>query len=302
MKIAYVAKHQRGGNDDEGAITHALRALDHRVYCVPEELGKMVLQLVPDLVLFHKWQDVDTLRQVRCPKVFWWFDLVSATDRMLVSRCTPRVQWMQRIVPYVDAGFLSDGDFVRSSHSSKLHWLTQGADERYVGLHEPFPLSLESEASGTLPLLFLGTEKGGTKRAAFLRHMQSTYGSSFTHIREGVHGEPLRRLIAESQVVVCPSGYVTPHYWSNRVYLMLGYGACVLHPYCEDLTQHYAHDRHLTYYTDLENLDSKVQYLLDHPEERVRMKMEGLAHTRAYHTYRHRCVELLETLYYHRVL
>src|SRR5437762_2659363 len=104
MKILYVAKHGSGGNDDEGAITHALRVLGHEVDCVHEDYDRRPTGVNPfarprDLVLFHKWNDFDQLRALSGPKCFWYFDLVECDDPSLRRRCRQRVEWMSRTIP-----------------------------------------------------------------------------------------------------------------------------------------------------------------------------------------------------------
>src|SRR5262245_30017975 len=125
MKILYIAKHNSGGNDDEGAISHALTSLGHDVMKVSETKARMIRNEKPDFMLFRKWYDVNHLARFNFPKVFWYFDLVeTAGDPSLEQRARTRRAWMGAIMPRVDLGFCTDGDWV-NKNPDKLVWLPQ---------------------------------------------------------------------------------------------------------------------------------------------------------------------------------
>ena len=96
MKIVYIAKHDSGHNDDEGAIAHAFRSLGHEVICVPEDQGRRAaLHTGVDLWLAHKWNDQSGINRINTIKnrsggvlAFWYFDLVlfDPQDTSLNSR------------------------------------------------------------------------------------------------------------------------------------------------------------------------------------------------------------------------
>ena len=53
------------------------------IECVPERHGHRALRERGDFLLCHHWQDVDTFRRFKGPRVFWCFDLISYPDRTL---------------------------------------------------------------------------------------------------------------------------------------------------------------------------------------------------------------------------
>lgn len=288
MRIGYVAKHDSGGNDDEGAITYALEKLGHTVLRLQEARGYRADRLDCDFILFHKWSDTSAMKRCKVPLVFWYFDLVDFPDPTLAERCKKRREWMEHVMPCVHLGFCTDGDWVERDRTGKLVTLRQGADERVVGLGEREPGYKEAYDT-----LFTGIRAGGgSKRVSFVDEIQRTYGDRFYHVTKGVHGRELANLIASSKIVVAPDGPVTDRYWSNRVYNALGFGAFLLHPYCEELLKEYEGDGMLLYRTR-EQLHRMIANALAYPSDRKDIAGRGLKITQERFLYRHRCEELI---------
>lgn len=298
MKILYVANHnQPTGNDDEGAIAYALEKLGHTVELLSERKGEKAVKIAPrfDLLLFHKWEHTGWLERISIPKVFWYFDLVKYQDTALVSRNGTRINWMKKTINLVDLGFCTDGDWVNQDSTGKLIRLTQGADERKIGFGNPYavPSTLVNNAS----ILFTGIRNGGgTGRIDFVDSMKAKYGEQFSHISKGVHGAELANLIASKAIIVAPDSPITDNYWSNRVYLTLGFGGFLLHPYCRTLVNQYANNKHIVYYSSRDDLHDLITYFLEHPDLRKDIQVQALAHTTSHHTYYHRCRILIDTV------
>lgn len=290
MRIGYVGKHEdTNSNDEEGAIYHALQQLGHRVDRLRESRGRNAWKIRCDMLLFHKWHDVVTLKKCGAPKVFWYFDLVEFKDRTMRERSQSRGAWMKAIIPRVDLGFCTDGDWVKKDQTGKLVWLPQGADQRVAG--RGAPLGEDEEAPP--PILFTGTRYGGRERESWVNEMSINYRTAFNHVTGGVHGDALKNLIAKSSIVVAPDAPITHHYWSNRVYLMLGYGAFLLHPYCIDLASQYTHGQEIVFYKNRADLHDKIKRYYNDAEERRRISDNALSRTLREHTYINRCRELI---------
>lgn len=294
MRILYVAKHgQASSSDDEGAITHALRQLGHEVDTMPEVTPFGAAKVIEasrtsDLLLFHKWFDPEALTQVYCPKVFWWFDLVDYPDPVLRGRNTTRKEWMSAVIPKVDLGFCTDGDWAKRN-KNKLVWLTQGADERFVA-HTP-----KFEAEKTIDVLFVGTaNRCGKGRESFVDDMKLRWGDRFRHVFGGYYQTRLSFLIASAKVVVAPDHPVTDSYWSNRVYLTCGFGGFLLHPYAERLEDHYTNGKQVEYYETREELHDLIDRALRDDAWRTRVARSAWLRTVEEHTYRHRVTDLLK--------
>jgi hypothetical protein len=307
MRIVYIAKHDSGGNDDEGAISHALAKLGHRVikiqereFCLRYKQDEVPTSIpAGDFILFHGLPHPDLLSKVRSPKVCWYFDLIEyPNDPSLATRLARRQQWIKSVEDVADLVFLTDGDWVNKrvkEGSKKVVVLRQGADERMVGIGDA-RVAQSSTPEMRTKILFTGLRSGGDKRDDWVSYMHQTYGALFKHIPFGMHGVGLRNLIAAHCVIVAPDHPATDNYWSNRVYLTLGFGGCLIHPHCLDLGKDYEHDKHIIYYNDRSVMYSQVWYALQHPDYAKEIGRAALEHTKEHHTYRHRCQSMLNAI------
>lgn len=295
MKVLYIANHFHltTTNDDEGAITSALRRLGHEVTEMQEHEGKAALNLHDefDFCLFHKWNDWETISRLRMMKVFWYFDLVDWPDGTLTRRCEQRKMWMREALPLVDRAFMTDGDFIdrnrTGQHAAKLRHLPQGFDDRL----QPIP-----NVAPPIPILMVGISRGGgTGRINFVEEMGRRWGGQFVNVQRGVYREQLAGLVGSSKVVVAPSSPVTDRYWSCRVYWMMGLGACLLHPYSQGLHDQFPNPGILWYY-DTESLHNQVADLLNDPGTRLEIGTAARRQVLAGHTYLHRCQQLIEEI------
>ena len=289
MKIAYVAKHGNGGNDEEGAIRHALSVLGHDVSCIDERTFPGAFS-VPDadFLLCHHLREPELLKGVSVPKVFWCFDLIDFPDQTLAGRCRQRMAWADAMTVHCDLGFMTDGDWVEK-RPGKLRWLPQAADERVIGQYQ---------TEQTMPILMTCIANGGRGRRSFVEDMIKIHGTDVAWFVGGKHGEELKKLIGKSRIVIAPDSPVTDRYWSNRVYLTLGFGGFLLHPYCARLYQHYDDRADLVYYRSRAELYELIRHYLDPAQdgERRRIAAHGLATTKERHTYHHRCSYLVDTV------
>lgn len=284
MRITYVAKHSGQGNDDEGAIAYALEELGHTVKKIGEEVkdvGKWVN--TTDLLLYHKWSNISLANKFNCPKVFWYFDLVNMPNQGLDARFANRMNWIERATRDCDLGFLTDGDWVNADTTGKLVWLPQGADSRFTGPGK--------QVEKDIPILMTGIkDNAGRGRLAFVQEMERTYGDQFVRVGWGVHQRELADLIARAKIVVAPDCPCTDHYWSNRVYLTLGFQGFLLHPYCS-LRHHYTDYLELVMYTSIDHLHDLITHYMSKRRESI--AHAGYERTMKEHTYIHRCEELI---------
>lgn len=287
MRIVYVAKFdQHNSNDDEDAVAHALTELGHQVIRVDEARGYKAAGQRGDFLLCHKWADTDALRAIKIPKVFWYFDLVDFPDPTLSKRNQTRLNWMRDVLPLVDLGFCTDGDWVSKDTTGKLVHLFQGADARIAGRGQ------ELVDQETPPILFSGIRNGGRGRANFVDEMTIQYSGAFLQV-QGVYRQALANLIASTRIVVAPDAPVSDVYWSNRVYMTLGFGGFLLHPYCKLLAEHYEDGKEIMFYRSREELHAIIQRYYFQPEACRAIGDAGLQRTLAQHTYGHRVQELV---------
>lgn len=303
MKILYLARVENHDNADEIAIAFALEKLGHSVTPVHEKRRHRTPEQQDalergnfDMCLFHKHEVVSEIAHLskRMPCAFWYFDMVRSVidDPSLKSRSEFRIRWMQDVLSHVIAGFCTDGDYVAADATGKLVWLMQGADERVAGFG--------AKQHATAPILFTGMKHHGRDRANHIDHLHARWGDKFTVLGDGgpkrrVHGRELADLFASTRIVIAPNGPSTGMYWSNRVFLTLGFGGFLLHPYCEDLTKYYNGDE-LEMYRSVEECDALIERYLDDPDGRYRMQVAGFNRTMKDHLYRHRCEELIRVV------
>lgn len=299
MKIVYIAKHNSGHNDDEGAIAYALKSLGHEVVCVQENQGYTAVDHKDtELFLFHKWDDVSALESLegkdhRGIKVFWYFDLVEWTARELRSRDARRINWMNRITPMVDLGFCTDGDWVRKDKTGKLHWLMQGFDERLTHTTEFNP-----NPDPPYDLFFPGNVRNaGRARKDWFNAVSARYGDKFRHA-VGAFGKDLADEVNNCKIVVAPISPVKDYYWSNRIFNVLGLGGLLVHPGCAGLYKFYTTGSQYHPYKSLDDFFFACDYWLslDRRDDALAVRENARQYTLTRHTYRHRCVRLLNTV------
>lgn len=301
MKIIYVANFEAGGTDDEGAILHAFRELGHTVEPVREQIGYRAANIAAgaDLLLFHKWCDPGTLKAFGsiCKRAFWWFDLVDHPDLSIRRRCDDRRAWMQSVIPYVDFGFLSDGDWVANCpwERHKLHYLPQGADGRIAGRGTPKCWGCGRDG-WQFDILFTGIDRGGgDPRESWVREMSERYGDRFKHVRRGVYREELRDLIAAAKVVVAPDFPVTDRYCSNRIWNAAGFGAFLVHPYSQAVAR--AMGNTVEWYMGRDQMHRLIDWALGLEDGARRQGSQAaLDLVLERHLYRHRCEELIKVI------
>jgi hypothetical protein len=293
MNITYIANHTPHGNEEEGAIAHALEELGHKVNKVEERVASVsVSGISGDVILFHHFRDTAAIQKMPpIPKVFWCFDLIDfEKEPILLPRFQERKVWARRMLELCDIGFFTDGEWVAKDQTGKAVWLTQGFDSRQQ-------LGVKSEGP---KLLFTGTNKHGKTRESFVEEMSSTYGNDFSHIHYGTHGRVLANLYASATIVLAPDGPISDYYWSNRVYLTLGYGGFLLHPVCSGLLFQYTGDRELVYYENRNELHELIRYFLSDSKQ-AKLRKEAIAHngrerTLTHHTYHNRVAHLIKII------
>lgn len=310
LRITYVGKHDSGGNDDEGAVAHALRVLGHEVTCVLVQDRQRAHPFPPgDMLLFNKCNDWEVIKAFEGHRVLWYWDrVVEPGDSTLVRRNEARRSYVERAMEAATLSFFTDGDWsfgCNLKHEMdtvkvpadvdkplKAHWLPQGFDERQM-----FP---DLRPEKRIPILFTGSTRGcGLGRLKWFQAMQERWGSDFYHVEHGVHGERLAMLIRQAKVVVAPDAPVSDRYWSNRVYGVLGMGGFLIHPRSKGLYQQY-NPLELIGYGGLPDTDAiselheYVEFYLNSPSSRD--ELAALAHktTMQHHLYRHRCEGLIE--------
>jgi len=127
-------------------------------------------------------------------------------------------------------------------------------------------------------------------RGELISFLEQTYGDRF-RIFSGFRGQVLNDLYASMKICVgdcCFSG--EPNYWSDRLPEACGRGAFLLHPQIEGMCIPTA-----TYVPrSLDDLRQKIDYYLEHDEERELIRKAAHKHVAEHDTYHNRMKALLE--------
>lgn len=276
MRVLYVAKHNSGGSDDEGAICHALRKLGHMPVTLRECDAKLAPRFQADIALTHK---LDGPLDVDMPRANWFFDQVEFDDPMLCNSTERRRKFMGIMQTAARWNFATDGDWC--CKKGMMH-LPQGADERYLPAHA---------SNGRNGVLFAGSVYGERRRSFY----DELYAAvpDFRYERRCFQAR-LRMIIGETAICVAPDWPLSDRYWSNRVYTFLGMGAFLLHPWSAGLAEHYANGEEIVFYHTRTELHQLIREYKSKPKERLAIAQAGLERTRAEHTYLHRVQALMQ--------
>lgn len=288
--------------DTELFIARALRELGYNVVCKQE--GKVFKQditalmndvkiLKPILILFSKGKPmgnseefIEALKKEGFNTACWLFDLYFdlPLDRGAGLR--------NKIAPFNSATiFSTDGGHDKEFAEMDIKKITLRQ-----GIYEPEAILYDREKIHDI--IFVGNDVFKT-RVKMLNHLASKYGKRFERFGHTpdkvVRNLPLNELYASTKVVVGDS-QPSPRYWSNRIYETLGRGGFLLHPKVEGIEEEFIDGVHLVLYDrdNLEDLTNKIDYYLEHDDERERIRKQGFEHVKNNFTYKHRCIELMK--------
>lgn len=279
MKIAYVARHgNRGSDDTEGHIRHSLEKLGHEVRLIAQT-GSPAGIGGADLVLFHHWHNVNPgfLASLEMPKVGWYFDKV----------WNGRDKWIREIAPLCEKFFLTDGTFAASAGIEQLSVLRQGIGDRDVRAGAWLPHVYPASVA------FTGSVYG--ERAIWAARIERRFGPKF-RVFNDVFNRDLYDLCASVPIVVAPPFPSDDHYWSNRIYLILGSGGFLVHPRLAGLADEFEEGVHYAAYGSEDELLHTIDYYLRHDDARRKIAAAGYARMHERFTFTHRCQTLLSRI------
>lgn len=291
MRIAIIGKFAR--LYDEEYIALAFEKLGHKVLRLPESTptGPMLAEMdtfAPAIVLWAKLMVPEPARVVRhCQmkgytSVCWVFDLYVGYAREY-RLGHPAFK--------ADHVFTTDGGHQKEFEARGInhHLLRQGINDAECYM-------LDGNPEGTI---FIGSENPAyPMRQEQMRFMKKNYPGEFEwlghHDTHEVRGEDLNIIFANTKVVVGDSVY-SPYYWSNRIVETLGRGGFLIHQSVEGLAAEYPYL--VTYQTgNLADLKKKVDYYLNHDDEREKLRKKNFEWVQARYTMTNRAKQMLQCL------
>jgi hypothetical protein len=137
----------------------------------------------------------------------------------------------------------------------------------------------------------------------YLRH---TYGKRFLHVGgDGdtgtIRGEKLNRIYAKSKIAIGDSlnlNFDYPYYTSDRLFESTGRGGFTIYPRIKGLEEYFKDGNEIVFYEhgNLKDLKNKIDYYLEHDDEREAIRIAGHERTKKEHTYIHRWQQILKEL------
>lgn len=132
-----------------------------------------------------------------------------------------------------------------------------------------------------------------------------SYGDKFAKYgwpQQTVRGEELNKLYASTKIVVGDSlckDFKDTYYWSDRVYETLGRGGFIIHPYIVGLDEEFEDKKTIVYYEygNWQQLKEKIDYYLEHDEEREAIRIAGHEFVKQNCTYTQRLQQMLYTIF-----
>ena len=279
MKILYLGRHGQPNNDDEGAISWSLRKLGHSVVEVQETITDISNKIEFsdfDFFLFHKSPPrlvAEISRHLY--GVCWFFDA-------LQKGFTSNDHYVLEVEPHCCKMFFTDGDFV--SQSSKFNLLRQGFDSREI--------KMVDSVTPVRDVSFLGHigNSGYSDRTALCNSVTSRYGARFVcNIDFNIFKEELTEYCQQTKIMLGMPP-VTDGYWSNRVYILGGRGAFLVHPYSVELQKDFPS---MPMFVDEDDLYNLIDYYLEHDDERLEIRKKIQEEIVSKHKYIDRCEELV---------
>lgn len=192
-------------------------------------------------------------------------------------------------------------DWLNENTQTKGHYLMAGvyAPECYLGTKRD-DLAKDVIFTGSK-----GYHQEWPFRPQLIDFLHNTYGDRFEHWggdgRGIIRGSDLNDLYASSKILVGDTlniGFNYPYYSSDRFFEATGRGAFVIYPKIEGFAPDYIDGVHVVYYKhgDLQDLREKIDYYLEHDDEREKIRLAGQELTKSKHTYTQRWQEILDTV------
>lgn len=266
---------------------HGVRVHPYQYNQLPagDKIGALATELGIDGVLFAKHAPpnvqvfVQYCRASGIPTACWCWDLYWGL------RSDRPAQWWADHLFTTDGGNDANWSSLRVNH----HLLRQG-------IHKPEHVLYLPRPTPGMEVVFVGSDVGHYTRKLLIKWLQANYTNRFKWVQDA-RGLALNRTLAKAKVVVGDS-YPSPHYWSNRIYEILGRGGFLLHPRTLGLSSEFTEGQHYVEYdrNSFRDLKEKIDYYLAKDKQREEIRQKGWDHVGAHYTYTHRVQELLATI------
>ena len=139
-------------------------------------------------------------------------------------------------------------------------------------------------------------------RGKLIKFLRDTYGDLFFKYGfpdETIRNDELNQLYADAEVVVGDSlclNFDHPYYWSDRVYETLGRGGFIIHPYIKGMDEEFTDGETIVFYeyNNWDQLKEKIDYYLENPVEREKIRKAGHEFVKNNATYHNRMKRMID--------
>lgn len=311
MKIVFVGNF----SVDFSSETHhvkTLQSLGHEVLCLQEGkiTGDEILRhsLESDLLIVvhtHGWVTpglplVEVLKQLKgkVTTLTYHLDLWLGLERQKDLE-------NDGFYKTIDYFFCTDklmADWFNENTQVKGHFIPAGVFHEECIMLEPKKVDYD--------VIFVGSKnyhKEWGYRPWLIDWLRSTYGSRFLHVGgDGdtgvVRGLALNQIYANAKVAVGDTlciGFNYPWYFSDRLVAeTTGRGGFLIAPKIKGYTNYFKKDKEVVLYNygNFNELKTKINYYLEHDEEREKIRLAGFERSKKDHTYIKRWQTILETI------
>lgn len=318
MRIVLVGNY----SVDYSSETHhkkSLESLGHEVLPLQEgrASGEEILEVAKscDLLVFIHTHNVITpgmplghvlreLKELTIPTMTYHLDLWFGIER---QKDLEQDEFYRHIGHFFTVDKLM-ADWFNENTEVKGHYLPAGVFDQectMIGAVKGFG----PEKSYDRDVIFVGSKGYHHEwqwRPELIDWLSKNYANNFTHVGgDGmtgtIRGLSLNAVYGTSKIAVGDSlclNFDYPYYWSDRVYETLGRGGFMIHPYISGMEKHFEDGKHLVFFKfgDFEDLKSKIDYYLEHDDEREAIRKAGHEHVKANHTYKNRWQTILKEL------
>ena len=193
-------------------------------------------------------------------------------------------------------------DWFNENTEVKGHFILAGVYEDECYLHEVYNREYDKD------IIFVGSKGYHPEypyRPILIDFLKKTYGDRFTHVGgDGdtgtIRGDELNKIYAKSKIAIGDSlnlNFNYPYYSSDRLFESTGRGGFTIFPKIEGLEETFSDDEIVWYeHGNLKDLKNKIDYYLEHEDEREAIRIAGHNRTKRDHTYKQRWEQILGEL------
>jgi hypothetical protein len=194
-------------------------------------------------------------------------------------------------------------DWFNENTNVKGHFIPPGVYDKECYIHKDY-----DKKHYDYDVIFVGSKRYHHEypfRPQLIEFLRGTYKNKFCHVGgDGdtgtVRGDALNRIYAKSKIAVGDTlnlNFNYPYYTSDRLFESTGRGGFTIYPNIVGLDKYFTNDEIVWYeHGNLENIKQKIDYYLEHEDERELIRIRGHERTKNEHTYVHRWKSIMNEL------